>query len=139
MKSYVVDASVVAEAILRDSLADVAVRVLTGGHVMLAPNLIYAEVAHVLKKKCVGGLLDELDAQVSLAEVRRLPLKITPCGELAESALRLALDTKRSAYDCMYLALAENTDTVMVSADKRFTNALANTPWAKHVVWLGDM
>jgi len=46
MKSYVVDASVVIEAIFRESHASDAIRVLTGGYVMLAPDLFYAEVTN---------------------------------------------------------------------------------------------
>jgi len=139
MKSCVVDASVVLEAMFRDPLADCAKQVLTGGYTMLAPDLIYAEVAHVIKKRYVCGDIDEVNAQFFLEETRRSPWTITSCGDLAELALQLAIATNRSAYDCMYLALACVKQTVMITADKRLVNALANTPWAKHIAWLGDV
>jgi len=139
MKSYVVDSSVVAAAIFQEPLVDCALRVLTGGHALFAPDLIYAEVTNVIRKRYIPGKIDEFEAQVFLADARQLPLEVTPCGELAELAMKLVIATKRSAYDCMYLALAGNTNTVMVSADQRFINGLANTPWAKYIVWLGDL
>ena len=139
MKSFVVDAGVVLAAIFQEPLADQARHVLSGGHDLFAPDLIQGEVANGIVKKYVRGQLDELDAHLLLADTRQLALKITPCGDLAELALRLALSTKRTVYDCMYLALAGITKTVMVTADPRFVHALAHTPLAKHIAWLGDV
>ena len=67
-----------------------------------------------------------------------MPLLITPCGDLVEAALELALRLGRSVYDCLYLALAVKKRLVMVSADKRLVNALAGTPLAKHIAWIGS-
>jgi predicted nucleic acid-binding protein len=36
------------------------------------------------------------------------------------------------------LALAVKTRSVLVSADKRLVNALARTPLAKNISWIGD-
>jgi predicted nucleic acid-binding protein len=44
----------------------------------------------------------------------------------------------RTVYDCLYLALAVKTKSVMITGDKRLVSALADGPLAKHVVWIGD-
>jgi predicted nucleic acid-binding protein len=139
MKTYVLDASVVAAAFFQEEHAGPSRKVLTGGHALIAPDLIHAELANVIWKRHARGEIDEGEADRLLADVLALPLHVTPCGDLIEAALELALRTGRSVYDCLYLALAVKTKTVLFSADKRLVNALAGTPLAKHVTWIGDI
>ena len=110
---------------------------LVSGRQVHAPDLVYAEFANVIWKRCRRGEIDQDEAGRLLGDVLRLPLEITPCGHLAEPALQLALRSGRTVYDCMYLALAVTTKTTLFSADKRLVNALADTPLAKHVAWIG--
>jgi predicted nucleic acid-binding protein len=58
---------------------------------------------------------------------------------LAPEALDLAIRFDRSVYDCLYLALAVRTKSVMVTADHRLANALAGGPLGKHVAWIGGV
>ena len=139
MKARVLDASVVGVAFFQEDHADRAHRLLAGQHVLHAPDLIYAELANVIWKRHNRGEITPDEAGRLLADLRRLPLQITPCGDLVEAALELALRCGRSVYDCLYLALAVATRSVLVSADKRLVNALAATPLAKHVAWIGDL
>ena len=135
----VLDASAVAVAFFQEEHADRARRLLAGGGVLYAPDLIYAELANVIWKRHGRGEVDVDEAARLLDDVRRLPLQITPCGDLAASALTIALTTGRSVYDGLYLALAVQTASVMVSADKRLVNALADTPLAKYIEWIGNV
>ncbi len=138
MKACVLDASVVAAAFFQEDHADRAQRLLAGGCALYAPDLIYAELANVIWKRHSRGEIDTDEAGRLLADFRSLPLRITPCGDLVEAALELALRLGRSIYDCLYLALAVKKRSVMVSADKRLVNALAGTPLAKHIAWIGS-
>ena len=138
MKSYVLDASVVAAAFFQEDHADRAQRLLAGGCALYAPDLIYAELANVIWKRHRRGEIDPDEAGRLLADLRSLPLQITPCGDLVEAALELALRTGRSVYDCLYLALAVATRSVLVSADQRLVNALAGTSLATHIAWIGS-
>jgi predicted nucleic acid-binding protein len=139
MKTCVLDASVVAVAFFQEDHADRAHRLLVGKGVLHAPDLIYAELANVIWKRHGRGEIDGEEASRLLADLRRLPLEITPCGDLVEAALELALRTGRSVYDCLYLALAVRARSVLVSADQRLVNALADTPLAKHIAWIGSI
>ncbi len=68
-----------------------------------------------------------------------LPLQLTDSSELAPIAFELATGSGRTVYDCLYLALAVKTKSIMVTADMRLANALGDTPLARRVVWIGDM
>ncbi len=139
MKTYVLDASVAAAAFFQEDSAERAQGLLDGRHVLCAPDLIHAELANVIWKRHKRGEIDGEEASHLLADFHRLSLRITPCGELAEAALELALRSSRSVYDCLYLALAVKCRSAVITADRRLVNALSGTPLAAHVTWLGDI
>jgi predicted nucleic acid-binding protein len=56
---------------------------------------------------------------------------------LLPQAYRIAVETGRTVYDCLYLALAQVHGCTMVTADERFYNALSHTPHSNSVVWIG--
>jgi predicted nucleic acid-binding protein len=62
-----------------------------------------------------------------------------PEAPLLPVAFDLADRLQRTVYDSLYLALAIQVGGVMVTADDRFVNALAATPWAAHVLRLADV
>ncbi len=138
MKAVTVDARGVAAAFLQEEYAEPARAVLTGRYVLRVPDLVYAELANVIWKYRTRGEVSEEEALALVTDLRSLPLLSTPCMALAEPALRLALQTGRTVYDCMYLALAVSSKAKMVTADRRLVNGLADTPLARHVVHLGD-
>lgn len=138
MKPCVVDASVVAGAFFQEPGAERARSLLASGSELHAPDLIYAEVANVIWKRCRRGEIGEEEAGQLLADLLSLPLRTVPSGELVEPALRLALRLSRTVYDCLYLALAVKTKTVLVSGDRRLVNALAGGPLGKHIAWIGE-
>ncbi|MBE3123419.1 MAG: type II toxin-antitoxin system VapC family toxin [Planctomycetes bacterium] len=139
MKALVVDASVVAAAFFQEDHAATARAILTGGGELHAPDLLVTEVANVIWKRHGRREIDETEARDLLADCLRLPLRLTPSGHLVEAALELALRTKRTVYDCLYLALAVRTKTVLVSGDKRLVNALAGSPLEKYIAWIGSL
>jgi len=137
MKSVVVDASVVAAAFFQEPHAGAARLILSSKGPLCAPDLIVPDVANVIWKRHGRGEIDDSEARQLLTDILKLPLRLTPSSDLAEAALALALESGRTVYDCMYLALAVTLETAVVSADKRLFNALAKTPLAGHITWLG--
>ena len=138
MKVCVVDASVIVAAFFQEQFADAAVTLLKSARPLHAPDLVIAEIASVIWKRHRRNEIDDAEAAGLLADFRTLPLHITSSGELIESAIELALRTDRTVYDCLYLALAVKTKSIMVTADKRLVNALGRTPLEKHIIWIGD-
>jgi predicted nucleic acid-binding protein len=137
MKSLVVDASVVAAAFFRERHTEAAQGLLLSASDLLAPDLIHAEVANVVWKRCQRREITSEEAGGLLSDMLELPLRIMPSEQLVCPALALAVRTRRTVYDCLYMALAVQKKTVMVSGDQRLVNSLANSPLKAHVVWLG--
>ncbi len=138
MRPLVVDASVVAAAFFREPDAAPARELLASDAELLAPDLLYAEVANVIWKRWSRGEIREDEARELLQDLLRLPLRTTPSSELIDAALLLAVRTERPVYDCIYLALAVQCRGVLISGDRRLANALAGSPVGRHVAHLGE-
>jgi predicted nucleic acid-binding protein len=139
MKPAVIDASVVIKLFLQEEHSDAAERCCRQAPELLAPDLIWAEATNVIWKRLRRGEITRENAAEIAAQLVRMPLRIHASGDLVLDALNLAADYDRTVYDCLYLALAVKTRSVLVSADKRLVNALAATPLARHIIWIGDV
>ncbi len=139
MKRCVLDASTAAVAFFRERHAAAARSLLTSGADLHAPELIAAELANVIWKRRRQGEIDADEAAGLLDDFLNLPLLWASSREMAATALELAVRTGRTVYDCLYIALAVRLDCPMVTADKRLANALAGTPLAEYVMWIGDL
>lgn len=53
--------------------------------------------------------------------------------DLAARAALLAVAFRPPVYDCMYLALAEDRDALLVTADDRLRKAVQGTAWERRV------
>ena len=74
-----------------------------------------------------------------LKELTQLPSSGMRAGRLFPTAYQLSLDTQRSLYDCLYLALAEAVDGMMVTADRRFYTSLTGSSYGRRVSWVEDL
>ena len=110
---------------------------LVSGRKLHAPDLVDAETGNVIWKRRRRGEITEEEAAELLADVLRLPLQITASNALVDAALRLALATHRTVNDCLYLALAVQTRSVLITDDQRLAHAVADNPLADHVAWIG--
>ncbi|NLX60473.1 MAG: type II toxin-antitoxin system VapC family toxin [Phycisphaerae bacterium] len=137
MKRLVVDASVVVKLYFEEEHSDAAEKQLARAEELLAPDLLWVEVANVIWKRQRRGDLTQEAAAGILSQAMRLPIQVYEASELLPDALDLALRFDRTVYDSLYLALAVKTKTVMVSADQRLVRALADGPLKKHILWVG--
>lgn len=74
--------------------------------------------------------------------VRALPQLLSlsvPTVGLLNSALDVALTLEHPVYDCLYLALAEQHEAHLVTADTRLLNRLVQGGWAGTVVSLTEI
>ena len=137
-ETLVVDASVAIKWFLPEPDAEPAVALLRAGHRLIAPDLLWIEVASVLWKVARRGSLTAEEAERMISDAAAFPVEIIDSGMLLTEALRIATATDRTVYDSLYVALAVRQDAVMVTADERLVNALANTKWADAVQRLTD-
>lgn len=138
MKRAVIDASVLVKLFFEEDHSEAAQRWVQTTSELLAPDLIWPEAASVIWKRSRRGDLRREDAFEIAAQMLRLPLRIRPSTDLLPDALQLALRFDRTVYDSLYVALAVKTKSMVISSDKRLVHALADTPLARHIAWIGD-
>jgi predicted nucleic acid-binding protein len=131
MKPLVVDASVAAKWFLPEPDAPAALRLLDGRHRLAAPDLIRAEIGNLAWKLHTRGALAAQEASDMIEHFLSLPLEIHDSTYLLAPALEIAIATRRTVYDSLYLALALELDGTVVTADERWLNALANSPFLR--------
>lgn len=125
----VVDASVAIKWFIVEPGRPEAKRLLDGGHVLVAPELIVAEVVNVVWKRLMAGTIARSQAADVPRELPQLFAELCPLAPLADRALAMAEKLRHPAYDCFYLALAEARDAQLATADRRLVARLAGTPW----------
>jgi predicted nucleic acid-binding protein len=138
VSQIVVDASVAAKWVLREQHAATARRVLETKE-LLAPHLLWAELGNILWKRQRRRESSIEEVRRMLAELERLPVVTFAHGPFLAGALDLAISLEQTVYDCLYLALAEARDSVMVTADRRFHAAVSDSVWADRIVWVEDV
>ena len=138
MKTVVLDASVVVKLFFEEEHSKAAEQCVTRAEELLAPDLVWVETANVIWKRQRRGDLTADAASDIARSILALPVVIHPAADLVPDALELAMRLDRTVYDCLYLALAVKTKSVLVTGDKRLAGALADGPLAKHVVWIGE-
>jgi predicted nucleic acid-binding protein len=74
-----------------------------------------------------------------MTEVQNVPWVWHPDKMLFAKAFDLADETGRSLYDCLYLSLALAIDGQMVTADRKFYEALQTSPYANRLLWVEDI
>ena len=113
----VIDASVLADALLVAGPA----RVRLANDNLQAPELIDAELLSVLRRLVLADKLQEGHALQALATSQRLGLRRHPSRCLWPRVWELR--TNLSAYDALYVALAERLHAPLLTADARLARA----------------
>lgn len=113
----VLDASVLVNALLingaaRARLADASLE---------APELIDAELLSVLRRLVLANQLSEQHALQALATAQQIGLRRHPSRHLWPRAWDLR--TNLTAYDALYVALAEQLGATLLTADSRAARA----------------
>jgi predicted nucleic acid-binding protein len=135
----VVDASVGLKWYITEPHSGAAALLLGGAYEPHVPSHFYVEVASTLWKKVVlRGELTEDQAREVRAALDEVPVVSHPTSGLLDEAFEVALATRRTVYDCLYVALAERLGCVAVTADERLYNATLGGPYAARVHWVGD-
>jgi predicted nucleic acid-binding protein len=100
----------------------------------LVPDFFWLEISNVLWKRTRGPVVTKSMAQNLYRELRAKGLKTVGATRLVPEALEIAVAYQRSVYDSLYVALARDTETLLVTADEKLANAVAAYLPVK---WLG--
>lgn len=130
-----VDANIVVRLLLcADPSAAVAqlwYRLARDAQEVVAPVLLYYEVANALHRLTVAGELDVSEAEQLMGLALSLGLQVSSDTDLHQRALRIATEHGLpAAYDAHYLALCELAGAQFWTADKRLAGAVQeHLPW----------
>ena len=102
---------------------------LGGSFDLQAPRSLASEIGNMLWRKAVNGSIDDHEAARLAAALIDMPLQWRDDERTCAEAVRIAVELRRPASDCMYLAHASLIGTQVVTADKRFVSAVASTPY----------
>ena len=125
MIRFIVDASVVAKWFVLETGTPDAIKL--RDVTLLAPDLIISECANILWKKVRRGEATPIQAHLAAEILERSGMDLRPSALLVRAALRLSLNLDHPAYDCFYLALAEQEKCPFVTADRKLVNKVRRT------------
>lgn len=118
----VVDASAILVVLLRTPAAEAAEERLFGARETLhAPHLLDIEVAQVVRRYAAAGEIDEARGRAALDDLGDFPLRRYPHGFLLPRVWELR--NNLTAYDAVYVALAEVLDAPLLTRDMRLAKA----------------
>lgn len=137
----VVDASLAAKWLFAEEHTDQAVELLaatiTAGERIMAPSLLWIEVANILRQRIRQTSLTLEQALELFDRFQEIPVtRHSPSG-LSRRALLLANQHQMAAvYDAHYVALAEILEVDLWTDDRRLLRALGDK--ISFVKWIGD-
>lgn len=125
--NVIADASIMAKWLFRETGYEPAERLIEawadGRLTLHAPEILTAEVASSIWKRVIRDGMPDEDAQHLYGWFMNYCPILVPLASLTEPALELAVRHRQTVYDCLYVALAMQTDTAFVTADERLCRA----------------
>ncbi len=106
---------------------------------ILAPDLIWTEVASAVCKKVRRREISAEEGSALLVEFQNYPVQTTESKTLLDTAWRAAHDAGLSFYDALYLALSYDRDCSFVTADKKLYDRIHAAYPQTETVWLEDL
>lgn len=118
----VADASVVLEVLLRTRVApQIEERIFSPGETLHAPHILDLEVAQVLRRYCVSGAMKTERGLEALVDLADLPITRYPHDIFLPRIWELRHNM--TAYDAVYVALAETLSASLLTRDTRLASA----------------
>jgi predicted nucleic acid-binding protein len=119
--SLVVDASVVVAALVDAGPDGAWAETQLASGQLLAPHLMPAEVANILRRAGLAGDISADVASMAHADLLDLPVELVAYEPVAPRVWELR--GTLTAYDAWYVALAESLDLPLATLDRRLSHA----------------
>ena len=118
----VLDASGAVELLLNTAPGRrLGARLANEAEIVHAPHLVDLEIAQVLRRYALNGVIDEETAAAALRRWRDFDAERYPHEPLLDRVWQLRANL--TAYDAVYVALAEALSDVLVTGDRRLARA----------------
>ena len=129
----VVDASVAIRWMFALDRSDQAEGLLQSSERLIAPDLVLAEITNAAWKLVAFAGFAQDTVRLTVSAAPKAFEEFIPSADLKDRALAIALELRHPAYDCFYLALAEQRGCQLITADDRLVRRCAGTAFAKLV------
>lgn len=136
MSRVVIDASVAVKWFLPEIYSEAARRYLLGDCLRVVPDLLYVEFGNAIWKRARRADMSDDEAREVLRSLQLVPVERHAAQPFLESAYRVARELDRTVYDALYLVLAAALNCPLVTADRRFYEAVAKSSLAENVRWI---
>jgi predicted nucleic acid-binding protein len=125
---YVIDTSVLAQGFIEDTETlrmDTLMHIVTDENnaVLHVPDFTLVECTNVIWKRVQFHGETPENARKILNDFRAFPLKIHTAAKLLSRAMDIAMSTRLAVYDCVHIALCENTGYPLITVDAKQTKA----------------
>jgi predicted nucleic acid-binding protein len=132
--TLVVDASVALKWFVEEDGSAAAAALLMSPEFLVAPDLIVPELCNAAWKAVrAGAMLPEQHAHAASRLAAAFD-ELAPTALLARRATELSRLLDHPAYDCFYLALSEQRDARLVTADRKLLQRIKATECEARVV-----
>jgi predicted nucleic acid-binding protein len=101
---------------------------------LVVPEFFWIEISNVLWKRTRSSTVTKSTAQSLYRDMQTKGLKTIWSTRLIPAAFEIAATYERSVYDSLYIALAKDMETFLITADEKLANAVAAYLPVK---WLG--
>jgi len=120
--TLVIDASVALKWVLVEPDSDLAVALLDQD--LIAPAFWLTEAANALWRRAQHGQLTADQVTDRIVELRNAPVSSPAVDDDLLAAASLALELGHPIHDCLHLAMGIREGAVVVTADRRFRDAV---------------
>jgi len=118
----VLDASAVLEFLLRSRVGlEIEKRILSPREILFAPHLLDLEVTQVLRRYCASGEIDSARGKEAIEDLNDLPINRYPHDIFLHRVWELRHNM--TAYDAVYVALAETLPAPLLTRDAHLASA----------------
>ena len=135
----VIDSSVALKWFVNESRCDAAQRIILTDDQLIAPDWAYAEVVNALWRKARVGEINVEQVREAISELPNyIEFQSSDTG-LMNLALDIASQLSHSIYDCVFLAIALQTEgAVLVTDDRKFAEKAASGGYADRLRTLDE-
>ena len=123
MNAFIIDASIAVKWVIEEPGTPEALKLRERARLM-APDLLIPECANILWKKVRRRELTRDEAALAARLLEWAEIELITTRSLLQVATQIAIDLDHPAYDCLYLALANQSGYRFVTADDKFVRKL---------------
>ena len=124
-----IDASIAVKWFIDEPGTDDAIRLLESDDQLIAPELIISEVGNAVWRRAATGAIEREQATAIPRALTQVLYDVVPVRELIDDAMDIAFAESHTVYDCIYLALARDHSSPLVTADQQLQVILHRPAW----------